>query len=98
MKSIAKSLGIQGWSLLRDAEDKLYLSKFDPTDKRNDDEYRVYFFIRKDGIQIVRRFVMWNSKYKENIETDNKFYKEAELILYTYYREFSHNHQHQKVS
>ncbi len=98
MKSIAKSLGIKGWSLLTDAEDKLYLSKFDPTEKRNDDEYRVYFFITEDGIQIVRRFVMLSSKYKENIDVNNIFYKEAEHILYTYYEKFSHNHKYEYVS
>ncbi|MCU7666904.1 hypothetical protein [Bacillus thuringiensis] len=77
-------------------DDRMYISKFDPVEKRNDDEYRIYFFITDEGIQIVRRFVMYSSKYKENIDTNNKFYIEAESILNTYYERYKKNHE--KVS
>lgn len=88
MKNISKELGFGKWLLQVDGEgedERLYLSKFDPIEAKNDDEYRIYFFIKDDGIQIVRRFKIKSYKHKTNINTSNKFYKEAEKILNTYF-------------
>lgn len=96
IKKVSRDLGIRGWSFLMEDGDKMYLSKFDPDDKRNEDEYRVYFFLKEDGVQIVRKFVLKASKYKENIPLNNKFFKEAQTVLDTYF--VQHRKTHFKAS
>lgn len=95
IKSISKELGFGTWLLHlegSDTVDRMYISKFDPNENNNDDEYRIYFFIKEDGIQIVRKFRIKSYKYQENIKPTSKFYKEAEEILNTYFERNSKKH------
>lgn len=87
-KDIAKLLGLRGWSFHIERENRLFLSKFDPREKHNNDEYRVYFFLNPEGVQITRRFVIKKYKFDERVNLKaekNKYIAEAESIINTYF-------------
>lgn len=85
LKNISKQFGLKGWSLDVDTGNRFYLSKFDPREKHNEDEYRIYFFLHVDGsVQVVRRVKIEKYKYKFSLDKNNKYANEAMRILGAY--------------
>lgn len=90
-KKITKEMmGLRGWSLEIEDDKKWYLSKF--SDEENDNEYRFYFFIKEDGLHIVRRVKIVRYRHKEAIKTNDYHYITAKKILDTYWDLYKNIH------